>query len=146
MGAAQVATENRGYDHCQRSRLAKIVVAAVLVAACSGGSADPPGVTGGKPSDVDLELPVPDVAVKQPAAGAWRISQPPEQVFGYYQDVLPKNGWSTEAASSQLRGPTYILTICRQKQWRTVGINPDRNAAGNTLLSVSTLPDSDDCP
>jgi hypothetical protein len=129
--------------------LACLTLAAGLAGpACGGGASDGPGVVAGKPSDVDGELPVPEAAVKQEPAGAWRVSQPPDQVFAYYQDALPKNGWTTERDSSRLSGPTYVLTVCRQRMWRTIGINPDRNQPGDTLLTVGLLPgdQTDRCP
>jgi hypothetical protein len=137
------------------AKLAKRAVAAlalglalVAVSGCgSGGSDSPAGIRDGVASDIDANLPVPTDAQKQPPRGAYRDDRSPPDLLQYYKKALADNGWSIEGNSSDLAGPDYSLTVCRQRVWNGVHLNRDARNPGKTLLIVVHLEmESDPCP
>jgi hypothetical protein len=130
-------------------RLTVLVAVAVVAAVACGGSPSsaPSSTVGGRPSDIDSDLPVPSDAVQQSTAGAWRVARTPADVARYYSAAFPEFGWSVEKDSTTSDPQNVEYVVCRKKVWRTVGVLADRNRAGNTLITLNQLSDQhDDCP
>ncbi len=82
----------------------------------------------------------PDVMDKESALGPflgesqfirYHTTLPPEEVFSYYEQILPRQGWTLEITE---RKWFYCLRVERQRERLSVMI--DENRWGNTTIQV----------